>query len=92
MIVDLTIIIPIVVLLIIVIPIVVGVLLSRGKQLKCPDCGCVFNTPIMDKKTMGFGLTFPYLGIVKCPKCGIKRSRCDYDKIEKIVKKHNFPP
>jgi ssDNA-binding Zn-finger/Zn-ribbon topoisomerase 1 len=76
------------VIVVFVVIIAVGVLLSRGKQLKCPDCEHVFNAPIMEEKTMGFGLTFPYLGTVRCPKCGNKRSRRDYIKVEQQTKKH----
>jgi len=85
--VNLTLIIAISMLLIIGAIIVVGVLMNRGKQLKCPDCNCVFNAPVMEKKITGLGLTFPYMGIIKCPKCNVERSRRDYDKVEKLIKK-----
>ncbi|MCL1976877.1 MAG: zinc-ribbon domain-containing protein [Candidatus Bathyarchaeota archaeon] len=63
---------------------IIGVvaLLNRGKQLKCPDCNQVFNAPVMEEKLSGLGFTFPYTGVVKCPKCGNKRSRRDYKKPE----------
>jgi uncharacterized C2H2 Zn-finger protein len=55
-------------------------LLTRGKMLKCPDCGTVFASPAMDQKRSGLGWTFPYTGTVKCPKCGESRPRRDYQK------------
>jgi uncharacterized C2H2 Zn-finger protein len=73
--------------LIIVVIIAIGVLLNRGKQLKCPDCDYVFNAPVMEQKITGLGLTFPYMGTIKCPKCNVKRSRRDYNKVEKLIKK-----
>jgi predicted RNA-binding Zn-ribbon protein involved in translation (DUF1610 family) len=57
---------------------VVFTLAVRGKQLKCPNCGTVFNAPTVDNKISGLGWTFPYTGRVKCPKCGESRSRRDY--------------
>jgi uncharacterized C2H2 Zn-finger protein len=53
---------------------------GRGKMLKCPECGNVFVPPYMDMKRSGIGWTLPYLGKVKCPKCGQSRSRRDYKK------------
>jgi len=55
-------------------------LAGRGKKLKCPDCGTVFAPPAMDLKRSGMGWTLPYMGTVKCPKCGESRSRRDYQK------------
>lgn len=78
-------------LIIIVIPIIAGAglvlllgsgLLSRGKKLKCPACGAEFAAPAFDEKVSGLGWTFPYTGLVKCPRCGEKRSRRDYLKPE----------
>jgi predicted RNA-binding Zn-ribbon protein involved in translation (DUF1610 family) len=57
-------------------------LAGRTKKLKCPDCGTVFNAPAMDNKRSGLGWTLPYLGVVKCPNCGEKRSRRDYQKVK----------
>ena len=51
-----------------------------GKSLKCPNCGTSFGAPAMDAKRSGIGWTFPYLGKVKCPKCGETRSRRSYQK------------
>jgi len=70
-------------LVILVVVVVVVALLSRSKQLKCPECEHVFNAPIMEEKISGLGWTFPYMGRVKCPKCGNKRSRRDYNKVER---------
>ena len=61
---------------------VVILLAGRTKKLKCPDCGTVFNAPTFDNKRSGLGWTLPYLGSVKCPKCGQKRSRMDYQKVK----------
>ena len=63
---------------------IIGVvaLLGRGKQLKCPDCNHVFNAPVMEVKSSGLGWALPYMGRVKCPKCGNQRSRRDYSKVE----------
>jgi len=69
-------------LVIFVVIIVVGVLLSRGKQLRCPDCDHVFNAPAMEEKLSGLGWALPYTGLVKCPKCGNRRSRRDYNKLD----------
>jgi uncharacterized C2H2 Zn-finger protein len=66
---------------VIVILFVALALLTRGKELKCPDCGTVFKAPAMDEKRSGLGWTIPYLGYVKCPKCGERRSRSDYQKV-----------
>jgi len=65
---------------IVIVAAVVVALAGRGKQLKSPDCGTVFAAPAMDVKRSGGGWTFPYLGKVKCPKCGESRSRRDYQK------------
>jgi uncharacterized C2H2 Zn-finger protein len=56
--------------------------LKSGKYLKCPDCGHIFNAPVMDEKLSGFGYTVSYMGLLKCPNCNIKRLRRDYDKVE----------
>ncbi|MDR0461040.1 MAG: hypothetical protein LBH62_06385 [Nitrososphaerota archaeon] len=66
----------------IVVAFAVSALLGRGKQLRCPDCEHVFKAPAMEEKWSGLGLTLPYMGVIKCPKCGNKRSRRDYNKIE----------
>ncbi len=71
-----------IVVIVIVVPVVVVALLNRGKRLKCPDCGHVFKAPLMDKKMLGVGWTFPYLGSVGCPHCRVTRSRRDYTKVE----------
>lgn len=60
--------------------VVMVALAGRGKRLKCPDCGTVFNPPAMDNKRSGLGWTPPYMGIVKCPQCGESRPRRDYQK------------
>ncbi|MDR2707621.1 MAG: hypothetical protein LBB87_02585 [Nitrososphaerota archaeon] len=67
--------------------IAIGVILSHGKQLKCPDCERIFNAPIMEEKYTGFGWTLPYMGNITCPKCGNKRSRRDFNKVEKQTEK-----
>jgi uncharacterized C2H2 Zn-finger protein len=59
---------------------VILALSTRGKMLKCPNCGTVFAAPAVDQKRSGLGWTFPYTGIVKCPKCGESRPRRDYQK------------
>jgi len=66
-----------------VLGIIIGVaaLLNRGKQLRCPDCENTFNAPILEQKTLGFGWTLPYMGTIRCPKCGKNRSRRDYTKV-----------
>jgi len=56
-------------------------LLTRGKWLKCPDCGEVFKAPMVDQRYTGVGFNPPYLGRVKCPKCGQMRSRRDYQSV-----------
>jgi uncharacterized C2H2 Zn-finger protein len=65
-----------------IIVVVIGVLslMTRGKMLKCPNCGTVFASPAMDQKRYGVGWTLPYMGSVKCPKCGESRPRRDYQK------------
>ena len=63
-------------------------LAGRTRKLKCPDCGTVFNAPALDNKRSGMGWTLPYLGSVKCPKCGQQRSRRDYQKVK--YKEPNF--
>jgi predicted RNA-binding Zn-ribbon protein involved in translation (DUF1610 family) len=60
--------------------IVLMALAGRGRKLKCPDCGTVFSAPGMDNKRSGMGWTLPYMGGVKCPKCGESRSRRDYQR------------
>jgi endogenous inhibitor of DNA gyrase (YacG/DUF329 family) len=74
----------IVVLTFVILGAVIGVvaLLNRGKRLMCPECAHVFNAPVMEQKLMGFGWTFPFMGTVKCPKCGNSRARRDYNKVE----------
>jgi uncharacterized C2H2 Zn-finger protein len=56
----------------------VSMLAVRGRELKCPECGTVFKGPMADNKRSGLGSTFPYTGVVKCPKCGQSRGRRDY--------------
>jgi predicted RNA-binding Zn-ribbon protein involved in translation (DUF1610 family) len=56
-------------------------LFVRGKWLKCPDCGEVFKAPMVDQRFTGVGVNPPYLGRVKCPKCGQMRSRRDYQSV-----------
>jgi uncharacterized C2H2 Zn-finger protein len=65
---------------IVVIAFVLMGLSTRGKKLKCPDCDTVFPAPAMDLKRSGLGWTFPFTGVVKCPKCGQMRGRRDYQK------------
>jgi predicted RNA-binding Zn-ribbon protein involved in translation (DUF1610 family) len=69
-------------LVLIVFSAVVILLAGRTRKLKCPACGTVFNAPAMDNKRSGLGWTLPYLGVVKCPQCGQKRSRRDYQKVK----------
>jgi len=69
-------------LVVLVVVVVVVALLSRGKQLKCPECEHVFNAPVMEEKISGLGWTLPYMGRVKCPKCDNKRSRRDYNTVK----------
>ena len=59
----------------------IPVLVSRGKWLKCPDCGEAFKAPLVDQRYTGIGVSPPGLGRVKCPKCGQLRSRRDYQKV-----------
>lgn len=74
---------PLIVVIVIVVLVVVAALLNRGKQLKCPKCGQVFKSPMMDDKMLGGGWTLPYLGSVKCPHCGAELSRREYGKVAK---------
>lgn len=67
-------------LLIVVVAVVAVALAGRGRRLKCPDCGTVFAAPAMDTKRSGTGWTLPYMGNVRCPKCGQSRGRRDYQK------------
>jgi uncharacterized C2H2 Zn-finger protein len=75
-------------LILIVVAAVVVAFAGRRKMLKCPDCGTVFNAPALDKKRSGLGWTIPYLGVVKCPKCGQSRGRRDYQTVK--VKQPNY--
>jgi hypothetical protein len=72
---------PLIVIIVIVVVIAAAALLNRGKRLKCPQCGQVFKSPLMDQKMFGAGWTLPYLGSVKCPHCGSERSRQEYEKV-----------
>ena len=72
---------PLIVVIVIVAIVVAAALLNRGKQLKCPKCGQVFKSPMMDDKMLGGGWTIPYLGTVKCPHCGVELSRREYSKV-----------
>jgi predicted RNA-binding Zn-ribbon protein involved in translation (DUF1610 family) len=63
---------------IVVVILLVPVLIARGKRLKCPDCGEEFSAPVMDQRYGGVGWSPPYMGRVKCPKCGQVRARRDY--------------
>lgn len=54
---------------------------GRGAWLKCPECGEIFRAPTMDEKNIGIGWTFSGTGVVRCPKCGTKRPRRDYEKV-----------
>jgi uncharacterized C2H2 Zn-finger protein len=76
---------PLIVVAVLVVVIVAVALLNRGKQLKCPKCGQVFKSPLMDDKMLGAGWTFPYLGTVKCPRCGVELSRREYSKVTKAA-------
>ena len=49
-----------------------------AKTVICPTCGKVFHLPVMDLKMMGFGFTFPYMGMVECPQCHNKAGRRKY--------------
>ncbi|MCL4343695.1 MAG: hypothetical protein JRN26_03440 [Nitrososphaerota archaeon] len=62
--------------------ILVLILRGRGNWLKCPECGEVFLAPVGDEKITGLGWTFAGMGAVKCPKCGIKRPRRDYERVK----------
>lgn len=73
---------PLIVVAVLVVSIVVAALLNRGKQLKCPKCGQVFKSPLMDDKLIA-GWTLPYMGTVKCPRCGAELSRQEYGKVGK---------
>jgi uncharacterized C2H2 Zn-finger protein len=75
--------IPLIVVIVLVVVVVTAALLNRGKQLKCPKCGQVFKSPMMDDKMLGGGWTLPYLGTVKCPHCGVELSRREYGKVAK---------
>ncbi|MDR0797615.1 MAG: hypothetical protein LBE70_02695 [Nitrososphaerota archaeon] len=72
--------------IIVLITSMVGVLMNRGKQLKCPDCNHVCPPPALDQKYIGLGWSFPYMGAVICPNCGNKRLRRNYNKVEHQVK------
>lgn len=74
-------IIPIAVVVVVVVVILVVAVAGRGKKLKCPECGNVFKAPATDNKLTGLGWTLPYLGTIKCRKCGQSRSRRDYLKV-----------
>jgi predicted RNA-binding Zn-ribbon protein involved in translation (DUF1610 family) len=69
------------ILAVVVVLFLVLALLTRGKWLKCPDCGQVFKAPMYDQRMTGIGVNPPYLGKVKCPKCGQLRSRRDYQSV-----------
>ena len=71
------IVVPTIVVIAVVIFVVTG-LMSRGKKLKCPDCGTVFPAPMMDEKGVTVGFTFPYTGQLTCPKCKARHSRREY--------------
>jgi uncharacterized C2H2 Zn-finger protein len=71
---------PLVIGVVLIVAIVAVALAGRGRKLKCPDCGTVFEAPSMDLKRSGVGWTIPHMGVVKCPKCGESRSRRDYQK------------
>ncbi|MDA4114929.1 MAG: hypothetical protein OK442_00065 [Thaumarchaeota archaeon] len=63
-------------------------LAGRKKMLKCPECGNVFAAPAFDSKRSGSGWTLPYLGQLKCSKCGQSRGRRDYKTLK--VKQTKF--
>jgi DNA-directed RNA polymerase subunit RPC12/RpoP len=71
----------IIVAIVILVPVIVA-LLNRGKKLKCPDCGHVFKAPFMDEKSFGIGWTFPYVGRIKCSRCGASHSRKTFSKVQ----------
>lgn len=75
---------PLIVVTVIVVIVVATALLNRGKQLKCPKCGQVFKSPMMDDKMLGAGWTLPYLGTVKCRNCGVELSRREYSKVPRV--------
>jgi uncharacterized C2H2 Zn-finger protein len=75
-------------LILIVFAAVMIMLAGRKKMLKCPECGNVFAAPAFDNKRSGLGSTLPYLGQLKCPKCGQGRGRRDYKTVK--VKQPNF--
>ena len=51
------------------------------KMLKCPNCGYTFKEPFMDRKILGFGWTFPGMGVIVCPKCNYTAPRNEFIKI-----------
>ena len=57
-------------------------LAGRTRMLKCPECGNVFAAPSLDTRRSGSGWTLPYLGKVKCPKCGQSRGRREYQTVK----------
>ncbi|MGH9918802.1 MAG: hypothetical protein ACRD6W_08050 [Nitrososphaerales archaeon] len=63
-------------------------LAGRTKMLKCPECGSVFAAPAFDNRRSGSGWTLPYLGKLRCPKCGQSRGRRDYQTVK--VKRPKF--
>jgi uncharacterized C2H2 Zn-finger protein len=75
-------------LLLIVFAAAVIMLAGRKKMLRCPECGNVFAAPAFDNRRSGLGWTLPYLGQLKCPKCGQSRGRRDYKTVK--VKQPNF--
>jgi len=68
------------ILAVVVLVFLVPALYARGKWLKCPDCGEVFKAPAFDQRSLGVGVSPPYLGTLSCPKCRQTRSRRDYQK------------
>jgi predicted RNA-binding Zn-ribbon protein involved in translation (DUF1610 family) len=77
-----TILVSVLLLVVICVPFVVGGLLNRGKRLKCPDCDFAFIAPVADEKMLGYGVSPPYMGAVRCPNCGNKRWRRNYSRVE----------
>lgn len=75
-------------LILIVFAAVMIMLAGRKKMLECPECGNVFAAPALDNKRSGSGRTLPYLGQLKCPKCGRSRGRRDYKTVK--VKQPKF--
>lgn len=61
---------------------VVIFLAGRTRWLKCPSCGNVFKAPSVDNRRPATGWTLPYMGTVKCPKCGESRPRRDYQTVK----------